>query len=229
MSKLRFDRHQLAMLIDPDKTPVSSLEQVNNHIQNHGIDLILIGGSLLFNSLDEHIKELKKTTHKPVYIFPGSIFQISNEADGLLFLSLLSGRNPEYLIGQQVLAAPILKRSMLDVVSVAYLLIDGGKTSSVQYMSNTIPIPADKIDIILATCYAAEFIGFKAIYLEAGSGAINPVPLSVVEAVSKSVKLPIIVGGGIKSKTMVEQYFSYGAQMVVVGTAFEDNTFGVIV
>ncbi|MCX7862652.1 MAG: geranylgeranylglyceryl/heptaprenylglyceryl phosphate synthase [Bacteroidales bacterium] len=225
MNKLTFHKKLLAVLIDPDKTPIKNIKSICQKIELLNADIILVGGSILFNSIDKHVEELKKYTQKSVYIFPGSIYQISTQADGILFLSLLSGRNPEYLIGQQVLAAPILKHTLLDVLPVAYILIDGGRISSVQYMSNTMPIPSDKTDIVLATCYAAEYLGFKAIYLEAGSGAEKPIPFSLVQTVSQSVSIPIIVGGGIRNKEMVLNYFEVGANMVVVGTAFENDTF----
>jgi putative glycerol-1-phosphate prenyltransferase len=224
MALLSLKKNYLAWLIDPDKLTISEISEKIKTIESAGFNLILVGSSILFNDLDNLIINLKKLTTLPIYIFPGSIYQISPFADGILFTSLLSGRNPEFLIGQQVLAAPILKRTNLDVVSVGYILIENGRTTSVEYISNTKPIPADKLDIILATCLAAEYLGFKMVYLEAGSGAINPVPLKIVEKVCNQINIPVIVGGGIKTTNQAKTYFSAGAKIVVIGNAIEDNS-----
>lgn len=213
----------LAWLIDPDKIDVSNLKQACANAEQKGFKLILVGGSIVSHDINELIIQIKKHSSLPIYIFPGSIYQISPNADGILFTSLISGRNPEYIIGQQVQAAPLIKKFSFDVVPVAYILIEGGNTTSVEYISNTKPIPSNKIDIILATCYAAEFLGFKMIYLEAGSGALNPVPLNVVNVISSSVKIPIIVGGGIKNLDDAEHYFQAGANVVVIGTSIEQG------
>ncbi len=225
MSKLNFESPCLAWLIDPDKVNFSTLEESCKKANSLGFRLILIGGSLIHSNIESLIVTLRKYTSLPIYLFPGSFFQLSNKADGILFTSLLSGRNPEFLIGQQIIAAPILKQTSLDVVSTAYLLIENGRSTSVEYISNTKPIPADKLDIVLATCYAAEYLGFSCIYLEAGSGALKPVPVKLVKSVASSVKLPIIVGGGITNYHQVDAYFNAGAKMVVVGTALEKGIF----
>ena len=225
MSLLPLNEKILSWLIDPDKVILSELKKLCAKAEQQGFKLILVGGSIISNKIEELIIEIKKHTSLPVYIFPGSIYQISNKADGILFTSLISGRNPEYLIGQQVQIAPLLKKYHLDVVSVAYILIESGITTSVEYISNTKPIPASKVDIIQATCYAAEFLGFKMIYLEAGSGALNPVPLSVVKTISSSVNIPIIVGGGIKKLNVANSYFQAGADIVVMGTSIEEGLF----
>ena len=166
---------------------------------------------------------LKKFSNLPVYLFPGNSIQLSKEADGILFLSLLSGRNAEFLIGQQVVAAPFLKQSGLDVLSTAYLMIDGGKLTTAHYMSNTLPIPNNKPEIAVNTAIAAEFMGFKCIYLDSGSGADKPVSVDVISAIKANVSLPIIVGGGINSIDKAKQVKLAGADMIVIGTAFENN------
>ncbi len=223
MNNINFNKKQLAILIDPDKSETNQIYRLCDEINNSAVDVVLVGGSLVYASMDDVISNIKEHCKLPVYIFPGSVFQISNKADGILFISLVSGRNPEYLIGQHVVAAPLLRKTTLDVIPVAYMLIDGASMSSVQYMSHTLPIPANKKDIILATALASEFLGFKAIYLEAGSGAKSSVPLKVVELLVRELRIPIIVGGGIGSAEQAQQYFDAGVSMVVVGTFFENN------
>jgi putative glycerol-1-phosphate prenyltransferase len=213
----------LALLIDPDKVDISQIPDICRRSEKAGFGLFLVGGSLVFNDTDAIIQSIKRVSSLPVYIFPGSVYQLSPHADGIFFNSLVSGRNPEYLIGQQVIAAPILKKYKLDIIPVAYMLIDGGCKTSVEYMSNTSPIPQDKTDIIIATALASEMLGFKMLYLEAGSGAINPVSPQLIYMVSKNVSIPIIVGGGIKNAAMAKECFANGAQMVVVGTAIEED------
>ena len=223
MALLPFHKKQLALLIDPDKVNNEQLASICQQLNKTPFDLVLVGGSLVMGDLDSVIAYLKKHTTLPVYIFPGNSIQLSDKADGILFLSLVSGRNPEYLIGQQVIAAPLLKRMQIDVVSVAYMLIEGGKTTSVEYMSNTKPIPSDKTDIIVATALAAEYLGFKMIYLEAGSGALEPISQEVVKCVAAQVNVPIIVGGGIRSAALAQSYYDAGASMVVIGSAIEQD------
>ncbi len=209
-----------AILIDPDKGFAPEL------FKNIPPDLIFVGGSLLErDNMEEMIDEIKKYTNVPVIIFPGNLLQISNHADAILFLSLLSGRNPEYLIGQHVLAAPLLEKTALEIISTGYILIENGKTTGVEYISNTRPIPRDKPQIALATALAGQMLGMKMIYLEAGSGALQPVPLETVQLISEKIKIPLIVGGGIKSRKEANLYFDAGADIVVVGTAFEDGSF----
>lgn len=224
MALLPIHKKQLALLIDPDKVDNKQLANICKQIKKTPFNLILVGGSLVQNDLDSVIVFLKKHSSLPVYLFPGNAMQLSDKADGILFLSLVSGRNPEYLIGQQVIAAPILKRMQLDVVSVAYMLIESGRTTSVEYMSNTKPIPSDKIDIIVATALAAEYLGFKMIYLEAGSGALHAVSPEIIKYVAEQVRIPIIVGGGIRNITMVNDCYQAGASMVVIGSVIEQDT-----
>jgi putative glycerol-1-phosphate prenyltransferase len=160
----------------------------------------------------------------PVILFPGSIFQISDKADGILLLSLISGRNPDLLIGNHVIAAPILKKTSLEIISTGYMLIDGGNKTSVEYMSNTKPIPSDKADIAAATEFAGELIGNKLIYLEAGSGAKNHVNENLIKEVKKSINIPLIVGGGISDIKKLDKICKAGADIIVTGTAFEKNS-----
>jgi len=218
------NRCSLAVLVDPDNLKVDTIEQFVADLDEQFVDAILFGGSLITeNKLSEKLAMLKKFSNLPVYLFPGNSIQLSKEADGILFLSLLSGRNAEFLIGQQVVAAPFLKQSGLDVLSTAYLMIDGGKLTTAHYMSNTLPIPNNKPEIAVNTALAAEFMGFKCIYLDSGSGADKPVSVDVISAVKANVSLPIIVGGGINSIDKAKQAKLAGADMIVIGTAFENN------
>ena len=223
MALLPLNKQILSLLIDPDKVDVKEIETLCKKAEYCGFDLFLVGGSLVYNETDELIKKIKSYCSLPVYIFPGNAIQLSNSADGILFLSLVSGRNPEYLIGQQVIAAPLLKKTSLDVVSVAYMLIESGNTTSVEYMSNTKPIPSDKMDIIVATSIASEYLGFKMIYLEAGSGAQKSISSELISKVVQNVTIPVIVGGGIRNATTAQNCFDAGASMIVVGTAVENN------
>lgn len=216
-------QRKVAVLIDPDKQGNGSVQQLLNLCHQCGVNLILAGGSLVSESTGTLIESIKKYSQIPVVLFPGSLLQLSNNADGILLLSLISGRNADYLISNHVIAAPVLKKSSLEIIPTGYILIESGKTTSVQYMSNTLPLPADKPDIAAATAMAGEMLGLKAIYLEAGSGAPNHVPIPIIEAVNASVKIPIIVGGGIRTKNELNNIFNAGADMVVIGTAAETD------
>jgi len=214
----------LAILLDPDKIELSDLPKTIQKINNSTANLIFVGGSLLFkNVLDEFVKIIKENTKLPVLLFPSSAMQISNNADGILFLQLLSGRNPEYLISNQVIAAPLLKQTNLEVISTGYLLIESGRETTASYISNTKPIPAHKPEIAMATAMAGEFIGNKLIYMDGGSGALNPIPLTLIKKVAKNIDLPIIIGGGLKTKQSIQAVYDAGATIVVVGTAFEND------
>ncbi len=216
---------RLAVLLDPDKLPQGRLEHLVALAVAQGVHYFFIGGSLVVNHrLDELLSDIRAQCNIPLVLFPGSSFQLSYRADALLFLSLISGRNPELLIGQHVIAAPFLKMSPLEIISTGYMLIDGGVRTSVQYMSNTYPIPANKTDIAVCTAVAGEMLGLKMIYLEAGSGAANPVPELMVEAVSNSIQIPLIVGGGIRSPEMADTRFRAGADLIVVGNVLEKDT-----
>jgi putative glycerol-1-phosphate prenyltransferase len=215
-SKCRF-----ALLIDPDKYNSKQCIDIAAMATNAGVDIILVGGSLLKHSITESIASLKSNTNIPIVLFPGSPMQFSSSADAVLLLSLISGRNAEYLIGNHVQVALQIKMSGVEVIPTGYVLIDGGSSTSVQYMSNTTPIPASKTDIVVATCVAGEMLGLKALYLEAGSGAINPVPTRIIEAVRHNTNIPIIVGGGIRTPEQVNAAKQAGASMVVVGNVIE--------
>lgn len=217
------NKKALAVLIDPDQ-PVKSVSMIAQLCQKNHIDFILVGGSLVTSGiLSETISAIQSNCSIPVYIFPGNEFMIDEQADGILFLSLLSGRNPEYLIGKQVVAAPQLAASNLDVVPTAYLLIDGGKETSVSYISNTKPIPADKPDIAAATALAGKLMGMQCIYMDAGSGAKNPVPENIVAKVNTTTGLPIIIGGGIRTASAALELYRSGADMLVIGNGVEER------
>jgi phosphoglycerol geranylgeranyltransferase len=189
-----------------------------------GVDYFFIGGSLVVNNmLDDVLNDIKKQCDIPMILFPGNSFQLSYRADALLFLSLISGRNPELLIGQHVISAPFLKMSPLEIISTGYILIDGGVMTSVQYMSNTYPIPAHKDDIAVCTALAGEMLGLKLMYMDAGSGAKNPISESMIENVSGAVSVPLIVGGGIRTPEKVAANLRAGADLVVVGNAIEKD------
>jgi phosphoglycerol geranylgeranyltransferase len=215
---------KLAVLIDPDRLRLKRLEQTIDLAIECGVDYFYIGGSLVVNNmLDQVLAGIRQRCTIPMLLFPGNSFQLSYRADGLLFLSLISGRNPELLIGQHVISAPFLRMSPLEIISTGYMLIDGGVQTSVQYMSNTYPIPAHKDDIAVCTALAGEMLGLKQIYLDAGSGARAPVPESMIEAVASAVQVPVIVGGGIRTPEKVAVNLRAGADLIVVGTAIEKD------
>lgn len=217
-------KKQIAVLIDPDKTDVKKLQKLIDAANKFNIDFFLVGGSLLLkNNLEETIVFIKKNTKKKVYLFPGNPSQICNKADGILLLSLISGRNADLLIGNHVQAAPLLKQSKLQIISTGYMLIESGTPTTVSYISNTQPIPANKPEIAACTALAGEQLGLKTIYLEAGSGAQNAVPTATIKAVKKIISIPLIVGGGIRSAAQIETAFNAGADIVVIGTAIEND------
>ncbi|MDI9310911.1 MAG: geranylgeranylglyceryl/heptaprenylglyceryl phosphate synthase [Limnohabitans sp.] len=214
----------LAILIDPDKVELSQISSLTEKIKLSPTTHIFIGGSIVENNIiSDLIIELKKHTELPILIFPGHPSQISEQADGLLFLSLLSGRNPDYLIEHHINSVEILQNSKLEIIPTGYILIDGGKETAVQRVSKTQPIERRNVDLAYKTAKAGEYLGKKLIYLEAGSGALLPVPLEIIHKVSKSITIPLIVGGGITSKEAIESAFIAGADMVVIGTAFEND------
>ena len=217
-------RKMWAILLDPDKVDLHNFEELLEKINISQPDLLLVGGSFISEQkFHKVVKKLKKKCNLPVVLFPGSPAQISSKADAILLLNLISGRNPEYLIGKHVEAAPVLYQSGLEIIPTGYLLIENGRSTSVEYISNTKPIPRTKIDIALATALAGEMLGLKMLYLEAGSGAKKPVPLKMISTISKHCRLPIIVGGGIKTKQHMLKAWAAGADLVVVGTAFEEG------
>lgn len=215
---------RLAVLLDPDKLPQARLEQTVKLAGECGVHYFFIGGSLVVNDgLDQLLTDIRRRCNIPLVLFPGNSFQLSYRADALLFLSLISGRNPELLIGQHVIAAPFLRLSPLEIISTGYILVDGGVTTAVQYMSNTLPIPANKDDIAVCTALAGEMLGLKMLYLDAGSGARQPVSLSMIEAVRGAVDTPLLVGGGIRSAQQAAAAWQAGADLVVVGNAIEQE------
>jgi len=212
------------ILIDPDKQSLEDSVKVAVQAEKEDVDGILIGGSLLSTPIfDELIKQIKDHVQIPVIIFPGGVQQVSRYADAILFMSLISGRNADALIGQQVKAAPIVKMIGLEPIATGYMLIESGKVTSAEFMSNTHPIPRDKPDIAVAHALAAEYLGQKILYLEAGSGALQPVPDKMIASVSKMCSLPLIVGGGITTPEIARQKVKAGAAFIVTGTIFEKN------
>lgn len=215
---------KLAVLLDPDKMRLQNMDRMVYEAVENEVDYFFIGGSLVVNDMLDHLlSDIRKQCDIPLILFPGNSFQLSYKADAILLLSLISGRNPELLIGQHVIAAPFLKLSPLQILPTGYMLIDGGTQTSVQYMSNTYPIPAKKTDIAVCTALAGEMLGLRLIFLDAGSGAPNPVSSQMIEAVSGAIRVPLIVGGGIRTPETVARNFASGADVVVVGNAFEDN------
>lgn len=214
----------LAILLDPDKVDLQNIKSLISKIKESPSTHIFIGGSLVLeNSMDQIISELKKEIQLPIILFPGNPSQISIQADGILFLSLISGRNPDFLIEHQVRAAPVLKKSTLEIISTGYILIESGNPTAVASVSKTIPLPRHNSQIAVDTAIAGEFLGNKLIYLEAGSGAKLPVPLETISLVSKNLEIPLIVGGGIKSIQEIQDAYIAGADLVVIGTAFEND------
>ena len=212
-----------ALLIDPDQHTTESLTNLSKNADESGVDLIFVGGSLLNNDIDKSFDLIKKNTTIPALLFPGSLLQITNKADGILLLSLISGRNSDLLIGNHVIASARIKRSNLEVLPTGYILIEGGKSTSVEYMSNTKPIPAEKIDIAVATAMAGEMLGLKYIYLEAGSGAKTSINIKIIKGVKENISIPLIVGGGIKTPNDVKSAVNAGADIIVVGNVIEQN------
>ena len=212
------------LLIDPENHTRRSLLRLVGEADQAHADLILVGGSMLSQGLDPTIQMIKENTGIPVVLFPGSLMQVSPHADGILFLSLISGRNPDLLIGNHVLAASMLKNSNLEVIPTGYILVGAGReSSSVEYISNTKPIPAGKTDLISATAMAGELLGHRLIYLESGSGAAQPIETQTIREVKKHVSLPLVVGGGLQSPEQVHRLCQAGADVVVVGNALEDD------
>ena len=224
LEKKAKDKKSLAILVDPDKVSDKHLSKLSASANKGLIDYFFVGGSLITgNYLDRTIQFLKENTSVPVVLFPGSSLQIHTGADAILLLSLISGRNPELLIGKHVEAAPILRNSSLEIISTAYMLVESGKATSASYMSNTTPIPYDKPDIASCTAMAGEMLGLKCTYLDAGSGAINTVACDMVKEVSRATNTPLIVGGGIRDKETAKVICEAGADIIVIGTSVEQN------
>lgn len=217
-------KKQLAVLVDPDKTFGKSLERLTTAAQRHGVDYFFVGGSLITDGdLGACVRLIKNTCSIPVVLFPGGVDQIDANADALLFLSLISGRNSELLIGHHVTAAPLLMDRKLEVIPTGYILIESGTVTTVQYVSNTLPIPSNKTEIAAATALAGEFLGMKLIFAEAGSGARNPVSVEMISAIKEHLTIPLIVGGGIRTPEKVAANFKAGADLIVIGNSLEKN------
>ena len=212
------------VLLDPDKQSDEKTVKMATQCEENGVDALLIGGSLLFSThFDKLIEQIKRVVQIPVIIFPGSLRQISSFADAILFLVLISGRNPANLIGEQVLAAPIIKALGIEPISTGYMLIESGRATSAEFISNTRPIPRHKPDIAIAHALAAEYMGMKFAYLEAGSGAELMVPDELISAVTANASIEIIVGGGIREPKDAQAKVQAGASFVVIGNALEKD------
>ncbi len=213
----------VALLLDPDKAKGKALKNVLMAATSCKADFILAGGSLTFSSIENLIDSVRELCDIPVVLFPGNLLQLSHKADIILLLSLISGRNPELLIGNHVIAAPYLKNVRHKLVSTGYILVGCGSKTSVEYISQTEAIPCDKADLVVATALAGEMLGLEMIYLEAGSGAKMHVPASIIEQVRENTSVPLAVGGGIRSKKEVETVFRAGANLIVLGNGCEEN------
>ncbi|MCA9743867.1 MAG: geranylgeranylglyceryl/heptaprenylglyceryl phosphate synthase [Deferribacteres bacterium] len=212
------------VLIDPDRLAREAILDLAEKASAGGADALFVGSSLLLSSdLDDLLLAIRAVATIPIVIFPGNIMQISRHADAILFLSLISGRNPNFLIGEQVRAAPIIRQYGIEPISTGYMLIDSGRLTSAEFMSNTRPIPRDKHDIAKATALAAEYLGMRLLYLEAGSGAQNPVSPEMIREVAKYASLPIIAGGGIRTPQQARERVQAGASFIVTGNVLENN------
>lgn len=217
-------KKSFGVLIDPDKVNDTSLEKLCGLADSAQVDFFLVGGSLVVSDyLDGGIKAIKRNSNIPVLLFPGNSNQISRHADALLYLSLISGRNPEFLIGQHVVSAPAVRKSGLEIISTGYMVIDGGAPTTVSYISNATPLPADKEDIAMCTAMAGEMLGMKLIYMDAGSGAKRAISEIMIQSVSEKVGIPIIVGGGILEPEKAYLNCKAGADMIIVGNAIEKD------
>ena len=217
-------KRSFAVLIDPDKVNELILDELIALSTAAKVDYFLVGGSLVIsNQLDHVVQHIKKNSTIPVILFPGSSTHISKYADALLYLSLISGRNPELLIGQHVVSARFIKQSGLEVIPTGYMLIDGGAPTTVSYISNANPIPADKNDIAMCTAMAGEMLGMKLIYMDAGSGAKRSITESMIEKVSQNISVPLIIGGGITDPEKAYLNCKAGADLIVIGNAIEKD------
>ena len=213
-----------AILIDPDKQKNSDLLLIIKNANKSKVNYFFVGGSLLINdNLNDCIKTIKENSKIPVILFPGNTMQINPKADGILFLSLISGRNPDLLIGKQVISAPILKQTELEIISTGYMLIDSGKATTASYMSNTVPIPREKNAIASSTAIAGQYLGMKLIYMDGGSGAEQPITSDMIKQVSNCIDIPLIIGGGICNAKKAIENCKAGADLIVVGNAIEKD------
>jgi putative glycerol-1-phosphate prenyltransferase len=223
--KHRLGKKSIAVLVDPDKVEdPAKLQYLINLASENCVDYFFVGGSLMTTTnLSEVVKQIKQNVNLPVILFPGNSIQIEPNADAILFLSLISGRNPELLIGQHVVAAPILKNTRLEIIPTGYMLVNSGKMTSVAYISNTIPIPEDKFSLAACTAMAGEMLGLQTIYLDAGSGAEREISPRMIATVRKAVNVPLIIGGGINSSIKAMNALEAGADMIVIGNALEKD------
>jgi putative glycerol-1-phosphate prenyltransferase len=217
-------RKSFVVLIDPDHVTSSTLSSLVAMANNASVDYFFVGGSLVVSDhLDSCIQQIKRESNIPVILFPGSPAQVSPSADALLYLSLISGRNPELLIGQHVISAPFVKKSGLEIISTGYMVIDGGAPTTVSYISGAAPIPADKADIALCTAMAGEMLGKKIIYMDAGSGAKKPITEEMISLVARNIEVPLVIGGGIRDAEKAYRNCTAGADVIVVGNAIEKD------
>jgi putative glycerol-1-phosphate prenyltransferase len=224
VEKKQKGQKSFAVLIDPDKVNGAKIDQLTRLAAAARVDYLFVGGSLVIsNHLDEVVQQIKQNCDIPVILFPGSPSQIAIHADGLLYLSLISGRNPELLIGQHVISAAAVKQSGLEIISTGYMVIDGGAPTTVSYISNAAPIPADKNEIAMCTAMAGEMLGMKVIYMDAGSGAKRPITEAMIGKVAASIEVPLIVGGGIGSPEKAYLNCRAGADVIVIGNAIEKD------
>jgi len=213
----------LAVLLDPDKVKLDNIENLIQKIKDKA-DFLFVGGSTVTNGDTQNlVKQLKVFTNIPIVLFPGDTSQITNAADALLFLSLISGDNPEYLITQQLKSVTALQKTQLEIIPTGYILIDGGVTTAVQKVSGTKPIPQSNIELISRTAITGMYLGKQLIYLEAGSGAAEPAEAKIISKIAESIHVPLIVGGGIRTKKQLDNAYNAGADLIVIGTAFEEN------
>ncbi len=215
----------LCLLIDPDKFGEEQKTRLEQVVLHSLVDLIFVGGSLIQGSnMQETTRAIKSISSLPLVIFPGNHMHLDRQADAILFLSLISGRNPDFLIGQHVIAAPFLKKTNLEILPTGYILIDGGRSTTVSYISNTTPIPRDKPEVAACTAMAGEMLGLKLMYADAGSGAQLSIPPALIRALRKSVDIPLIIGGGIRSAQQAQEAYKAGADMLVIGNAAETSS-----
>lgn len=222
--KKKAGRKSFAVLIDPDKVNEQKITELSDLTAEANVDYLLVGGSLVIsNHLDEVVKQIKRQCSIPVILFPGTPSQVSRYADALLYLSLISGRNPELLIGQHVISAPFVKQSGLEIISTGYMVIDGGAPTTVSYISNATPIPSNKNEIAMCTAMAGEMLGMKLVYMDAGSGAERPITEAMIAGVADAIEIPLVVGGGITDPEKAYLNCKAGADVIVVGNAIEKD------
>ena len=224
LAKKRRGQRSFALLIDPDNVNAEKLEELTSLAVAAEVDYLFVGGSLVISDhLDEVVQQIRRHCSIPVILFPGTPSQVSRHADGLLYLSLISGRNPELLIGAHVISAPAIRKSGLEIISTGYMVIDGGAPTTVSYISNASPIPADKNEIALCTAMAGEMLGMKLIYMDAGSGARHPIREEMIACVASHIEVPLVVGGGIRDPEKAYRNCKAGADLIVVGNAIEKD------